>query len=550
MTGDVAEKLVVRLDETIEAMSTMLNTLLDINQFESGMVRVEKVSVAVNDIFERLRNEFLYHAQARGLTFRVAATSLVIFSDPVLLEQLIRNLLSNAIKYTQAGGVVLGCRRRGGKVEIEVWDSGIGISPENQASIFTEYYQVDNAARQRSRGLGLGLSIVQRLADILDHRITVRSQIGKGTVFTLEIPRPDIGIKHQPQVPRTHLPPTKPRQNTTQILVVEDDPEVRDLLRMLLETEGHQVVTAGDGQSALAQIEYHAFRPGLILADYNLPNTLTGLEVARSDMERLGVAIPVIILTGDVLPRTLRDIEADACTRLSKPVKPAELTRTIQMLLTTPAPASQAAGANTEIYLIDDDADIRTDLARLLGDEGYSVVAFPDGESFLSGFAPERQACILIDAGLPGMSGVEILKTMREAGHGLPAIMITGHSDVAMAVAAMKAGANDFLEKPVRPRDLLTSIRRALDASRDPSSRHVWQASAARTLGDLTARQRQIMHMVLAGHPSKNIASDLGISQRTVENHRATIMAKTGARSLPGLARLALAAGAGAEDGA
>lgn len=147
-----------------------------------------------------------------------------------------------------------------------------------------------------------------------------------------------------------------------------------------------------------------------------------------------------------------------------------------------------------------------------------------------------------MDAAIPGMDGLEVLRRLREAGHHLPAIVITGHGDVPMAVRAMKAGALDFIEKPVRLPDLLAGINRALHQSRNAGARSAWQAAAAASIGSLTARQRGIMAMVLAGQPSKNIAADLRISQRTVENHRAAIMHKSGTRSLPALARLALAA--------
>ena len=148
----------------------------------------------------------------------------------------------------------------------------------------------------------------------------------------------------------------------------------------------------------------------------------------------------------------------------------------------------------------------------------------------------------MIDAYLPGMSGLELLRRLRVADDSLPAIMITGNSDVHMAVEAMKAGASDFVEKPIGYRELLADIERALEQSRDSSKLLAWREAAARHISGLTPRQREIMKLVLAGHPSKNIAADLGISQRTVENHRASIMKKTGTKSLPALARLALAA--------
>jgi two-component system CheB/CheR fusion protein len=154
----------------------------------------------------------------------------------------------------------------------------------------------------------------------------------------------------------------------------------------------------------------------------------------------------------------------------------------------------------------------------------------------------------LLDAYLPGMSGLELLQRLGKESNRLPTIMITGRSDVPMAVQAMKAGAMDFIEKPVSSGELLASIERALEQSRDATKLSAWRENAAKHIAGLTPRQREIMQLVLAGHPSKNIAADLGISQRTVENHRAAIMRKTGSKSLPALARLALAAASNGRD--
>jgi two-component system CheB/CheR fusion protein len=167
---------------------------------------------------------------------------------------------------------------------------------------------------------------------------------------------------------------------------------------------------------------------------------------------------------------------------------------------------------------------------------------FGSCEAFLAAYHPGGEACLLIDAYLPGIDGIELLRQLKSAGYHLPAIMITGSSAVPMAVEAMKVGAIDFIEKPVGCDALLAGINRALDLSRNEAKLLEWQADANKHLQGLTPRQHQVMDMVLAGHPNKNIAAYLHISQRTVENHRASIMKKTGAQSLPALARLALAA--------
>jgi two-component system, chemotaxis family, CheB/CheR fusion protein len=552
-----AQKLLTRLDETLGAMSGMLNALLDINQIETGTVQAEIASFPINELLSRLRDEFIYQAQANSLSLRVVPCSLTAESDPRLLEQMIRNLLSNALKYTRRGKVLVGCRRRSGVLSVEVWDTGVGISEEELQAIFEEYHQVDNAARERVRGLGLGLAIVQRLSNLLGHRVSVRSQPGKGSVFTIEVGLSAGAASASPAhdgfsaIGETIA---AGRRNGV-ILVIEDDPEVCELLDLGLRSEGHTAVTAPDGPAAIDLLARGVIRPDLILADYNLPNGIDGLRVTGKLRERLRHQIPAIILTGDISTATSREIAHQDCLQLNKPVKLKELTQVIQRLL----PASQAvlpppirgpaevAGqmARPIIFVVDDDGQIRQSIRAVFENGDQTVEVFASCEEFLESYRPHHECCLLIDAYLPGMSGLELLYTLKNLGHHPPAIMITGRSDVSMAVQAMKAGATDFIEKPIGRRELIASVERALEQSRDATKLLTWQQDAAMHLGGLTARQLQIMERVLAGQHSKNIAADLGISQRTVENHRAAIMRKTSAKSLPALARLALAASGG-----
>ncbi len=556
--GERAQKLLARFDETLSAMSGMLNTLLDINQIEAGTVRAEKIAFPIDELFDRLRDEFTYHAQAQKLSLRVVSCGLSIHSDPQLLEQMIRNLLSNALKYTKHGKMLLGCRRRKGKLSIEVWDTGIGIPSKELHAIFEEYHQIDNAARERNRGLGLGLSIVQRLGKLLDHRISVRSKPEKGSVFAIEVVLPPSGLAHKPEDlrPGADGAIVESARPAGTILIVDDDPEVRDLLELLLEDEGYRTATAPDGVAALELVAQETVRPDLILADYNLPNGLNGLQLVAKLRGKLRREIPIIILTGDISTGTLRDIARQECVQLNKPVKPKELTEAIQRLLAKsamPSPLPRPAAAAGDpgppvIFVVDDDNQLRTTIRSVLEDDGRIVEDFAACEAFLAAYRPGREACLLIDAYLPGMNGLELLKRLNDAGDRLPAIMITGDSDVPMAVQAMKAGASDFIEKPVSHAELLAAVARALEQSRDATKLSAWREDAATRVSSLTSRQRQIMELVLAGHPSKNIAADLGISQRTIENHRASIMKKTGSKSLPALARLALAAASHGDD--
>jgi two-component system CheB/CheR fusion protein len=550
--GEREQKLVGRIDEALGAMTSMLNTLLDINQIEVGAVKVEAVVFPVSDMLDRLRSLLTYQAESVGLELNVMPCGLSVRSDPRLLEQIVRNLLSNALKYTQRGRVLVGCRRHAGKLRIEVWDTGLGIPASELEAIFEEYHQIDNPARERSRGLGLGLSIVKSLFDLLCHQIRVRSLPGKGSVFSVEVPMASDHVGTQalqaPEVFPAAAGQSVRRAGT--ILIIEDDPEVREHLELYLKDEGSETLTAADGPTALAMLLDANRRPDLVLTDYNLPNGMTGVEIAGRLRRRLDRKIPVIILTGDISNEALRDIALHDCVQFNKPVKLRELTHAIDKLLAKPPAANpvevQAVPRNPKVYVVDDDDQVRAALGAVLEDGGCVVELYSSCEAFLTTVHPEKDACLLIDAYLPGMTGVELLRKLRADGHHLPAIMITGDSDVAIAVEAMRAGATDFIEKPVGRDELLASIDRALELSRDSNKSVERRESASTRLAGLTPRQIQVMDMVLAGHPSKNIAADLGISQRTVENHRGRIMRRTGSKSLPALARLALIA-AGSE---
>jgi len=194
------------------------------------------------------------------------------------------------------------------------------------------------------------------------------------------------------------------------------------------------------------------------------------------------------------------------------------------------------------IFIVDDDQYVRETLKAILEDDGRKVRDFATGEEFFERYRPGVDGCLLADVNLPGMDGVELLRRMNDGGEPLPTIIITGNGCIPLAVEAMRAGAADVLEKPIGTKDLLARVDQALFTAQRNRRRSRGRQVAAGQIARLTPRQQQIMEMVLAGAPSKNIAADLGISQRTVENHRAVIMRKTGAKSLPELARLALAA--------
>ena len=537
-------ELVARSEEALMAMSGMLNTLLDINQLEAGVIHPEVVEFPINNLLERLKASFKYNMDAHGLQWRVIPSRLMVRSDPRLLEQMIRNLLSNAVKFTRQGGVLLGCRRQGGKLSIEVWDTGRGIPEEQLCAIFQEYHQIDNPERELSRGLGL--TIVQRLGDLLGHAVTVRSRENRGSVFAIEVP---LSPRAEPIEAVARVRTGKGlTARRGEILVVEDDPDIREALETLLKADGHRLIAAADGEEAISTVAQDGVRPDMAIVDYNLPRGMTGVQVMTRFREMVRPDLPGLILTGDISTKAHVEIAKRGYIHRSKPIMAADLAHIVQELLAKSAQVASAeqlaghAGAEPRtVVVIDDDDGVREALRTLLQEEGMAVEIYASGEALLGAPHTQSHACLLIDATMPGMGGIELLRRLKDQGDLRPAILITGDGDLKMAVEAMRLGIVDFIEKPISREALLASIERAMDHPQDSIRRSSGREAAAR-LSRLTPRERQVMDLVLTGAPSKNIGADLGVSQRTVESHRAAIMKKTGSKSLPELVRLVIAA--------
>jgi len=384
---DTTLKLVRRLDETVGTMSSMLDKLLDINQLEAGTVRPEIVDFPINDLLAEMRSELTYHTATGGLGWSVVSSSLAVRSDPRLLEQIVRNLLSNAVKYTSKGKLLLGCRRHGDNLRIEVWDTGPGIPAPELRAIFEEFHQLDNPARERCKGLGLGLAIVQRLANLLGHKIDVRSRLGMGSVFTVEVPLGRVDVEKS-LLQDQHKAHTSALSHGT-ILIVDDDPAVLELLQMLFDDDGCGTLIAADGHVALELTTKATIKPDLVVADYNLPNGLNGLEMISALQVQLQHAVPAIVLTGDISTDSLRKIAAHGCAHLSKPVRASELMRLADRLLVEPRVAARenviAPPLRTEewcrqtVFVVDDDGALREVMRDLLHEHGYAVEMFADG---------------------------------------------------------------------------------------------------------------------------------------------------------------------------
>ncbi|MEX0694034.1 MAG: chemotaxis protein CheB [Rhodospirillales bacterium] len=543
-----AKKLISRIGTTLSSMSSMLNSLLDINRIDAGIIPANKISFGIDDLLTRLGNEFSYHAEAKGLEMRVVSCHRHIISDPPLLEQILRNLLANAIKFTNKGKVLIGCRCHGNMLRIEIWDTGIGIPKNEIEMIFSEYHQLAESLTNTDRGLGLGLAIVDRLAHLLEHEIKVESLSGKGTMFAVEVELAAASADLSVVAPVEHNDPGGPEHAppSYDIVLIDDEPDVLELLEHTLNDAGHTVRTARNSASLARILTASISPPDIIIADFNLADRSNGLQLALKFRQQFKHDMPIIVLTGDVSATTLKRITQENCLHIHKPVAPDRLKMIMCELIDKAEvwPESDKIPQSTDkvvINVVEDDSILRDKLSVELEQDDRIVKSYATSETFLEDFQPGGTQCLVLDAYLPGMSGLKLLQHMSDIGNRLPTIMITGLSDTQTAVDAMKAGAMDYIEKPIKIDTLRKSITKALEHSASGIEREKYLANVANCYKLLTPRQIEVMKLVLAGHPSKNIAADLGISQRTVENHRATVMKKTCSASLPALARFAVA---------
>ncbi|SDX08417.1 CheR family methyltransferase [Roseicitreum antarcticum] len=540
-------RLAMLMDQTLGSMTAMLDSMLDVNRIESGIVRPEMRPIAIAPLLQRLADEFGPQCSLKGLRLRLVPCTAWVQTDPQLLEQMLRNLLSNAVKYTPKGGILLGCRRHGQDMTIHVCDTGIGVPESESTAIFNAYQQGANTSKLGGMGLGLGLSIVERLAQLMSHPIAVRSTLGKGSAFMVTLPV----VEATPQILRltkTAAALKGSERPTGTVLLVDDEEPLRALLAEVLTKEGHTVVARSNTKDALLWASGDVDPPDILLTDFDLHGGASGLTLAQDLPDVLGRAVPTIILTGDITSATFKKIAGSAFTQVIKPVMPEVLLAQIsELILQARAAKTRRRIARTDatvttVHVIDDDPIIRETVRRLFEAEGWIVVSYASAEEFLAAPRPGIGECLLVDNVLPGIDGVALIRQLRAEKSHIPAVVLTGHGDAAIAVAAMRAGASDLIEKPVAAADLLHSMRQAIAPGQDARAGADRRRAAQKRFATLTAREREVLTRVLAGDPNKIIAADLGINQRTVENHRASVMHKTGAASLPALVRLELAA--------
>jgi signal transduction histidine kinase/CheY-like chemotaxis protein len=328
------------IDSALEAEDEILSTLLDISRLESGTFEVHERDFALDALLETLGREFGILARARGIELRVARCGAVIHSDEALLRRILQNYLSNAVRYSRRGHVLMGCRRAGGALRIEVWDSGPGIAPEHHRRIFLEFQRLDGGTQSSERGAGLGLAIVERIAKRLGHRIGLRSWLGRGSVFFVEVPL----ARSAPAAEKSPARPPAIRTETAgdhhagsslagcRIWSLEDDPRVRLSIQALLSGWGCEVVLAATGAEALSLAQERPSAPDLLLLDYRLPDG-NGPQIAADLFRRWGTEVPVMIISAERDAAVRAEVLEKGWGFLAKPVNPSKLRAAVTHLL-------------------------------------------------------------------------------------------------------------------------------------------------------------------------------------------------------------------------
>ena len=316
-----AQTLIENIEASTAAMTLLFNALLDISRLDAGVIEVHLVHFPLQKMLRELEQQFGAVAAEKRLRLRFRPCDITLYSDPLLIERILVNLIVNAIRYTDDGGVLVACCRRGRMVRLSVIDSGRGIPPDQQESVFHEFVQLHNPARDRSKGLGLGLAIVSRMGRLLGHRIDLRSRPEHGSMFSIDVPcgdalliQPPVTASAPGQVPTDAL-----------VLLVDDESAILRGMAELFDNWDIDLVTARSADEAEQWLDSLARVPDVIVSDYRLPGDTDGIEVIIRLRQKYGPGIPAILVTGDTAPDTILRINQAGFPLLHKPLRPAKL---------------------------------------------------------------------------------------------------------------------------------------------------------------------------------------------------------------------------------
>jgi len=318
------------IEHAVTGLNDLLSGMLDISKLEAGLVTAHYEHFDLGALVGRVKADFMVEAEVKGLPLLARRRPVHVYSDPTLLGRILRNLVANAVRYTEHGpGILIAMRQRGSKARIEVWDSGPGIPEEKQDDIFEDFQQLNNAHRARSQGVGLGLAIVKRLSHLLNISIEVRSKLGHGSRFALEIP-----LSTEPQ---DTLPPAPIKKmvdlHGKTIFIIDDDQDVLQSLSLLLSSWGCRTFLYDTAETALAGSLSLTTTPDLVMADFRLPEGWNGVQLIKALAQQRDWHFPSLILTGDTAPEQLLMVQNSDCKLLHKPISPLALKQAIMEVL-------------------------------------------------------------------------------------------------------------------------------------------------------------------------------------------------------------------------
>lgn len=318
------QSLVDNLDGALQSAEELITAILDISKLDAGALEPKLSHFMLQTVFTNLSNEFTAMALDKHLSFRSVACKAVVYSDQTLLRRVLQNFISNAIRYTSEGKVLLGARHLNGRLRLEIWDTGVGIPKDKLKEVFEEFRRIDNPRHSEVKGLGLGLAITERIARMLDHEIKVRSWQGQGTVFSIEVPLGDVSKAEKSRPEQRGWIRSKGLIGI-RVLVIDNEPKILEGMEALLRGWSCKVVTALSAKAATAKVEADQFIPDIILADYHLSETDTGLMALQELAPYWEKPVPAIIITADRTDPVKQEITDQGVYLLNKPVKPAAL---------------------------------------------------------------------------------------------------------------------------------------------------------------------------------------------------------------------------------
>lgn len=329
-----ARALLANVNQCGQAMDSMFRALLDVSRLDAGTVQPDTRAFCIASLLERIRMEFTPQARNKGLELRIVDCGATVHSDPALIERILRNLVANAVSHTERGKVLVGCRRMKNWLRIAVYDTGPGIAPDQHAAVFEEFYQIGNPERDRSKGLGLGLAIVARLAKLLSTPLALVSEPGRGSMFAVDLVR----VRQEDSGQTAANAVTNIWRNDLSgslIVVVDDEVTILDATRTLLEMWGCTVITAASGIEALERAGSSSRVPDVLMCDYRLRGHEDGISVVEALRAEFNEDIPAVLITGDTGPERMREIEASGLLVLHKPIPEDLLRESLSQLAAT-----------------------------------------------------------------------------------------------------------------------------------------------------------------------------------------------------------------------